>query len=160
MIKWEELEVNKTKVLLPNDCVGIVTNLSPIKQMKGGLLRGRDKVKCRYTTPTRGETEAWFALSSLRKYEIVIKKIVTDVQPVGQGKEPWKTKDTFNGTPIVDPTKTEEVIVPKSTDNIIESDMTEEKLLEKIFENHPVNKLPDKTEEDLKCEDDGTELIG
>lgn len=112
MLKYEELKEGKTKVLLPNDIVGVVTSISPMKTMKGGLLRGRDKVKCAYSTPNGGMTEAWFQLSKLRKYEIVIKKIATDVQPVEKGKEPWKSEDTFNGTEIIDQAKTEEVIVP------------------------------------------------
>jgi hypothetical protein len=130
-MQWKELRIG-VKVLLPNDCVGVITEMSPLKTMQGGLVRGRDKVKCRYTTRNTGETEAWFAISSLRKYEIVIKKVPTEVQPPKEGEEPWKTRDTFNGVEIVDPFKTEEVIIPVeddkvmgSTENIIESGVSE-----------------------------------
>lgn len=123
MLQYKELKAGFTKVLLPNGFVGLVTDISPISTVKGGLLRGRGKVKCSYNTGKGGQTEGWFQLGSLRKYEIVIKKIPNDVQPVEQGEEPWKAKDTFNGTKIVDQTKVEEVIVPVvgATENIIES---------------------------------------
>ena len=112
MLKYSELQKNVTKVLLPNGCTGVVTEISPIKTMDGGLLRGRDKVKVAYTTKT-GNTEAWFQLRQLQTYTLVVKKVNTDIQPVPVGKESWKSEDTFNGTEIVEPRgKTEEVIVP------------------------------------------------
>ncbi len=133
MLEYKQLQKGVTKVLLPNDCVGTVTEISPMKTMKGGLMRGRDKVKVAYVTVKGGWTEAWFQLRQLRKYEIVIKKIPNDIQPVEQGEEPWKEKDTFNGTPIIDQTKTEEVIVPVVENGI---DITLNDKVEKLMEDN------------------------
>ena len=100
MLKYEQLQKNKTRVLLPNGFTGVVTEISPIKTMQGGLLRGRNKVKVAYTTKT-GQTEAWFQLRDLRAYKLVPVKVNTDIQPVPEGKESWKSKDTYNGVEIV-----------------------------------------------------------
>ena len=116
MLKYSELQKNKTKVLLPNGCTGVVTEISPIKTMQGGLLRGRDKVKVAYTTK-RGNTEAWFQLRDLRAYKLVPVKVNTDIQPVPEGKESWKSEDTYNGVEIVRGVgMTKDVIVPDVID--------------------------------------------
>lgn len=157
MLKWCELQKNVTKVMLPNDCIGLVTEISPIQTMKGGLLRGRDKVKCSYTTRKGGWTEAWFQLRQLRKYEIVVKKIVTDVQPVPQGEESWKSEE-LEPVKVIDQVKTEEVIVPVIGGTIVELDEKIGKLIEDNKE--VINKLEDKSEEDKQIDDDNTELGG
>jgi len=139
--------VSKVMITKTNK-VGLVVDVSIAKSIGGGVMSGRDKVKCRYDAGFNSQAEAWFNFEDISHFTTVVKTVdktkeEIDVEKIEKALEetkiePWKEPEESQVIP-------ENPNLPDEYVKELE-DMQGEQLPEVIEGEDNVTELPEETD--------------